>query len=255
MHRRVACAVALLALTTSPLEAQFVRGLALDAETGQPVAEASITFVAEGRGGAGTTVRSDSLGRFAMAAPEPGGYRLRVRRIGYKEATSGLLVLEEGMAMEVEMRLAPAASALQPLRVFARRSWREWGKDGFERRRALGKGVFLAPDDIDRVDPRLVTDYLRRVPGIQVFYHGGDSTEIRSLRGHRCLRILVNRLPMFDGGLPFPHEVAGVEVYREFREVPEEFRYLALRAGGSCGIVNFWSRRAWEPVPEPLGRK
>jgi len=223
--------------------------MVLDAETGRPVSEAGIALVAERTGSADATVRSDSLGRFAMAAPEPGGYRLRVRRIGYKEATSGLLVLEEGMAMELEMRLAPAASALQPLRVFARRSWREWGRDGFERRRALGKGVFLTPDDIDRVDPRLVTDYLSSVPGIQILYHGGDSTEIRSLRGHRCLRILVNRLPAFSGGLPYPHEVAGVEVYRDFREVPEEFRYLALRAGGSCGVVNFWSRRAWEPIP------
>ena len=250
MHTRVACALALLALTAAPLHAQFVRGFALDAETGQPVAEASITLVSERTNRDGATVRSDSLGRFAMAAPEPGGYRLRVRRIGYKEATSGLLLLEEGMAMELEMRLAPAASQLTPLRVIARRSWREWGKDGFERRRALGRGVFLTPDDIDRADPRLVTDYLRSVPGIQILYHGGDSTEIRSLRGHRCLRILVNRMPAFDGGLPFPHEVAGVEVYRDFREVPEEFRYLALRSGGSCGIVNFWSRRAWEPVPE-----
>jgi hypothetical protein len=239
-----------MVLAAPPLHAQFVRGMALDAESGRPVADASITLIVERTGRAETTVRSDSLGRFAMTASEPGGYRLRVQRIGYKEATSGLLVLEEGMAVELEMRLAPAASLLQPLRVFARRSWREWGKDGFERRRALGKGVFLTPEDIARVDPRLVTDYLRDVQGLQILYHGGDSTEIRSLRGHRCLRILVKRLPMFDGGLPFPHQVAAVEVYRDFREVPEEFRYLALREGGSCGIVNFWSRRAWEPLPE-----
>ena len=82
----------------------------------------------------------------------------------------------------------------------------------------------------------------------------GTGLQVRSLRGQRCLKVLVNRLPLPrpmrsvpqpTGFELLPRHILGIEVYREFDEVPEELRMEAH----PCGLINLWTRAAWAPRP------
>lgn len=42
-----------------------------------------------------------------------------------------------------------------------------------------------------------------------------------------------------------PRDVKSVEVYREFDEVPPEYRQYAESSGGNCGLYLYWTRAGW----------
>jgi hypothetical protein len=103
---------------------------------------------------------------------------------------------------------------------------------------------------------------------------------VESREGRGCLKMFVNWLPLeslSENGqrtleLPPPKDVMGVEVYREFKEVPQPLRHyartspppapelLAVRASrparaarpperglgqGECGLVMIWTKATW----------
>ena len=103
-----------------------------------------------------------------------------------------------------------------------------------------------------------------------------------STEGWRCLYFMVNKVPVSSvpGGVPgsttYPtledlvptgHDVMAIEVYREFKEVPPEFKLDAwpgsagvaapravptrgIQVGRNqqdapCGLISVWTRAAW----------
>jgi len=98
-------------------------------------------------------------------------------------------------------------------------------------------------------------DLLRGVPGIYVLRAGAGESVPRSTRGWRCMVLLLDGRPVqlvfADGGrrdlhhIIGPRDVKAVEVYREFDEVPREFRREVQRGGGNCGAVLYWTRVGW----------
>jgi hypothetical protein len=42
-----------------------------------------------------------------------------------------------------------------------------------------------------------------------------------------------------------PRDIQGVEVYREFREVPREFSEYATNGRYNCGVYLYWTRARW----------
>lgn len=101
-------------LLAAPLTAQqptSVRGVVVDALSGDPVAGALVRRV-DGRGG---TV-ADSLGRFAVSAGRDGVLQLALYQYGYQER---IVTLEAGPLARVE--LDPGPLALQGLTVVAER--------------------------------------------------------------------------------------------------------------------------------------
>ena len=256
------------------LSAQILRGQLVDS-AGVPIDEALATLL-DTAGRELRSTRSDETGIFHLLAAGAGTYRVALTRIGFNPYTTEALVLRHGETLVIEVRLSRRPQALSTMTVKAR-TRREWGRDGWALRKALGHGVFLTGDDIRARNAQTVAEALGMVEGFEVRYR--PLPELTNKRGHRCLQYLVNNLPM--PVIPNEHpsltldrmmgadRVMGVEVYREFKEVPPVFRALAVQnvppsdlpppiprrartetiinvpATRNCGLVNIWTRKAW----------
>lgn len=250
--RFVIAALALLA--ARPAAAQAVRATVTDAATGAPVAEALVRVLdAEGAvAAAGFTAQDGSV---VVRMREGGTYAVRAERAGYLAgAVAGIAVGPQG-ATEVVLRMAQRPFSMDTVQVIAR-SRDERGRDAFERRRAMNEGVFLDSAYLASRYERSIdaADLMRGVPGIVVPPHMIERTP-RSLRGWRCMVMLLDgrpfKLTFPDGGgrklrdVIGPHDVVAVEVYREFSEVPPEFRRYAENGIYRCGVYLYWTRVRW----------
>jgi hypothetical protein len=101
----------LLAAVALPAHAQTVQGRAVDRETLQPIADASLALL-DVAGAAVATTRSGPDGAFRITALEPGEYRLTASRLGYRTMLSAAVTLGEGEVVDVEARISPQAVAL-----------------------------------------------------------------------------------------------------------------------------------------------
>ncbi|HEV3049163.1 MAG TPA: Plug domain-containing protein, partial [Longimicrobium sp.] len=118
---------------------------------------------------------------------------------------------------------------------------------------SLGMGVFLDSAVVAERSRGAIypADVLRGVPGLRLRHPGGRSTVAGSVRGWGCMVTLVDGHPMT---FVYPREmhhfmetndVLAVEVYREFSEVPEEFRIHAHSGIFPCGVIAYWTRVRW----------
>ena len=273
----VASAIALaLAGAAPPLSAQMIHGRLLQEGTLAPLTGASVQLMDAQGNDLNRLVITNEAGTFAMRV-DPGRYTLRIRRIGFTPLVTPAINLAADEVFEGTYRISPATIRLATERITAKRNL-ELGREGFERRKALGQGVFLGRSELSGKDQR---DFSRLMHGVEGIRVEGDGKVI-STEGWRCLYFMVNRVPVTSvpGGVPgastYPtledlvptgHDVMAIEVYREFKEVPAEFRLDAwpgsagmtaprarpttgMRAGRRsqdtpCGLVSVWTRAAW----------
>jgi hypothetical protein len=74
-----------------------IEGRLIDRENREPLGGALVTLV-DGGGREWSSAVTGDDGRFLLEAPEPGGYRVRVERLGYRVWTSPEVALEAGAA-------------------------------------------------------------------------------------------------------------------------------------------------------------
>ena len=255
--RRILPSLALLCalLLALPLSAQAVRVVAVDAVSGRPLQEVLVRLEAAD----GTVKAADFTrgGPLALRADAPGTYRVRGERAGYHAAVQEV-TLARGPAAQVELRLERRPLLVDTVTVIAR-SENERGRDGFLRRQAMGAGVFL---DSAFLAPRagrvpMAGDLLQGVPDVQLSRRPGANggTVVRSTRRWQCMVLLVDGRPpeleFKDGGRRNLHQMLGpmdvkaVEVYRDFDEVPAEYRPFAREGMFPCGVYLFWTRARW----------
>ena len=214
-----------------------------------PLADARIQVA-----GAGPTVVSDREGRFVLTRISPGPYVVEVRLLGYLTALQQVKVGEgEMVALRIVLNVAPVP--LEGVAVEAEAA-RLPAMRGFEGRRATGNGHYFNRAEIARMQPRVLTDVLRRVPGVQIQSITGPfgpSDVIRMARttgvaGARACPVL-----FYVDGTPFPvtgeisinqyivpEDVVAVEVYNGASQIPPEFQSTLLNA--RCGVVVIWTR-------------
>jgi hypothetical protein len=215
-----------------------VSGLVFGADS-QPVVRASLRIT-------GTMLLTEAGpdGRFVLGNVPTGRQMLDVRRLGYAPLVLPIDV-RAGDTVRLRVMLVSVAQELDTVAV---------NKEGpaplrdFEERRAHGPGVFFTRDDITRMQPRQVTDVLRRVPGIQVrTVNGtyGDNFAI-NMRGSRCsMMFYVNGSPLpSQSDISINHYVAvedvvAIEVYSP-AEMPPQFNSTTYSA--RCGLVGIWTR-------------
>jgi hypothetical protein len=267
----------------APAAAQIIHGKLVAEGLNLPIDGATVQLLDARGNELNRVMQTNVKGTFAMRL-DPGRYMLRIRRIGYNPLTTAVIELGENQVYEATYRVSPVAVRLATQRVTERPNL-EWGRDGFDRRKALGTGgIFLTRAELSTKDQRDITWLFRDVPGIDVLPDG----QVKSTEGWRCLYFKMNGIPVsfvpraLPGELGFPtlqelvptgHDVMGIEVYREFREVPEEWRMDAWAPGESvlgtgttnraqerlplgqrardpkletpCGLVAIWTRAAW----------
>lgn len=259
---RVCLAAAGLAalLAARPATAQIqVRGVVLDAVSGAPISSARVHLSAS-RGRWREEMLTDSAGGFVFQDVRPGPYRLRARRVGYRES-GGALRLSADSVVELQLRMSVASVALQPVTVVAR-SRRNVSPvlEGFYGRLERGQGRFVTREEIEARHPTRVTDMLRSIPNLNGSAGRGGvggMTLSRGSSGDRCTVVffidgmLVSQPSMgspFRGGARqdqaiddyvSPYEVEGIEIYRGESDTPAEF----VTRWVGCGTIVIWTRR------------
>jgi Carboxypeptidase regulatory-like domain len=104
-------------LSAAPLSAQTIRGALVD-EGGRPVDGTVVGLYPAAGGRAVAGGLTDAEGRFSLSAPEPGRYRVRAERVGYR-AASAEVDLVAGETSEVRLTTAVQAFVLDPIEVAA----------------------------------------------------------------------------------------------------------------------------------------
>lgn len=259
MHAFRVCllaAAALLAGAPAAPAQTLVRGILLDAASGQPIASGTVVISAN-RGRWQRSTASDSAGRFAFEDVSAGPYRLRARRVGYREAV-GQLGLSADSVVEVEMRLAAASVVLEPVTVVTR-STRDVSPvlRGFYDRMQHGFGRYITREEIEARNAVYVADVLRHIPNLRAtqgrmgsptggFSHGST--------GDRCgVVFFLDGLQLNQPAIAGRYlqrdfsiddyvnadEVEGIEIYRGESDTPAEF----VTPWVQCGTVVIWTRR------------
>ena len=236
-------------------------------DSGTPLAQARVRIV----GLAPVSVSGDD-GRFSLGSIPPGNQALEVRRLGYAASVQWIKIVSgETLNLQITMELLPVAlKAVEvkgaPALLPAMRA--------FEERRAHGRGHFYNRAEIARMQPRVLTDVLRRVPGVQVGSgSGGSFGGNEMVRMSRAVGVTgLRQCPVlfYINGMPFqitgdmsinqyvaPEDVVAIEVYSGSSQTPPEFQAGLMNS--RCGVIVIWTRVGNEedyrppPAPAPPG--
>lgn len=215
-----------LLLAAAPAAAQVVTGTVLDATSNAPIAYAEVVLLDKNGKEVNATL-SDTLGLFAVSAPDAGRYTLAVRHIGYVAVSTPVVDVDNSQRVTVEIRMSAEAIMLEPLTVVERRWYGNARLDEFYSRADLnakrGVGRIFFHEDVQRYAS--VRHILATVP-----------------RRSMCpMTILVDGLPVAPEDLDIittTKEVEGVEIYRSAAEIPPQYAYQA----GCGGVALVWTR-------------
>lgn len=216
----------LLTLFAAPALSQArMSGLVRDADSGNPVANASIELVASS-GEVEVTILADERGRFAFDASPDEPYQLRVRRVGYQPLDIEIAALAVDEVREVEIRMGVDAVPIDPVVVIAPEdyepSWIRRYRERAARLERTGGGRVITRADLEHGAPLYARDLISMTSW-----------------GTRCApTILLDGLPAdFALETVRSEEVEGVEIYRGLHQIPVEYYQP-----GMCALVLFWTR-------------
>jgi len=219
------------------------------AEGGIPIAQARIRIV-----GGTPLVLSGRDGRFTLSAIRAGDQVLEVRLLGYR-AFDQLISVVAGQTLDVHVTLVAAPIPLKAVEIKGSPALRPV-LEGFEHRRARGNGHFFNQAEIARMQPRVFTDVLRRVPGVILQPAAGSFGSNEMVRMNRATGITGARncpVLFYINGMPFqvtadlsinqyvaPEDVVAIEVYSGSSQIPPEFSANLLNA--RCGVIVIWTK-------------
>lgn len=191
------------------------------------------------RGPGGVALTTDEGGHFSYAPVEGGTYAYEIRRPGYRPFRDSI-ALEAHHEYRLRIELVPDSVERDP--VVEVEPWRISSRIGdFRRRSQAGWGTYFTREDIERIQPTLVTDLLRRVPGVRIAPILAGVANDFTMRGGCRPALFVDDLLMTgmlasDLDRQFsPVEVEGIEVYVG-NQAPGKLNR------SPCGAVAVWSR-------------
>ena len=238
--RHAVCAIGALSALASPARAQrrtgTLTGIVRD-DGGSPIANVEVTAIKQA-----LSVRTDSVGRFFLGVLPSGALDLTFRRLAF-EPVVVTIDLAADDTTEVEVKLTVVAQRLTGV-IVNDRAPKKRVLEGFEARRRQGIGYFVTRAQIEKRDPRLLSEMLRMIPGTILI--AGDAGRI-TLRFTRSAR---NCPPQFfvDGIMATgmgvddisPSDIEGVEIFAGAAGLPSEFG--RMRSTSNCGTVLIWTR-------------
>lgn len=116
MSRSVVITLALALSIAGRLTAQEVHGDVVDRGTAHPLAGVIVILV-DDQGARRAGALTDARGRFAVRAPAPGRYTLRIERIGYRSLVSQPVQLAAGASLERHVTASAIPVQLSPVTV------------------------------------------------------------------------------------------------------------------------------------------
>jgi hypothetical protein len=247
-------AAALLVLSSpSPLAAQQSpdAGAVTGTVTGQdadPVASANVRLT-----GSRLETMTGSDGGFTFLAVPAGPAVLEISLLGYHTATILIQIVPGGsITVDVDLEVDPLKLDALDGQALTRRTPE---LSGFYERRQRGRGHFFTRDEIRGMQSRLVTDVLRRVPGVRVEPLAGPMGTSYVVRMQRTSGVAGARgcpVQYYMNGVHFsvaqeiginsyvrPDEIAGMEVYSGTSQLPPQFHASGRNA--RCGVIVIWT--------------
>lgn len=218
--------------------------------------------------GTSIAVSTDASGNFRIFGVPAGSQTIEVRMLGYMPLSLPVDVVA-GESFHLSLEMAREASMLPTVEIKADTLVNPL-LQGFRDRKARGLGTFFDRQDIAAMQPRLMTDVLRRVPGLRIetageSYGAGNTVQTGRSAGMGGSRICpmefyLNGTPMplpRDGGginhfVP-PEEVVGIEVYTGASQIPPQFNSGSFNT--RCGVVVIWTRSGPEARPAAARRR
>jgi hypothetical protein len=194
--------------------------------------------------GTSLVARTNPSGEFSFHGLVPGAYTVQASAIGYQTMTASVVVKAMEMvrvAFEPEASAAvlPDVEVTQPVR----------GSADFLRRRASGRGRYFTRTEIERRDPKAISDLIRMIPGLRLECRG-IVCRVHSARGGRnCpLTYFMDGIPVHSSAVwtTPPQDLEGMEIYSGPSETPPE-----LERRGACGAIALWTRLPPERQPKP----
>jgi TonB family protein len=209
-----------------------VSGLVTD-PTGVPIAGAEVVAL-----GSASTATTGEAGEFRIGAVALGPALLVARRLGFRPETVTVAVVASGTSIRFALGIVP--TVLEGIAVSGRRRFTGRLAGYYERLAARTQGYFITRDDIDRGNPRQLTDVLRRAPGVEIV----RGSRLR-LRGRNCAPLVwIDGVSMPAGEVELntfaPSSLEGIEIYMTASGAPG--RYQATGDESRCGTVLLWSR-------------
>ncbi len=232
-------ASAILSLTLPVLAAgQAAGGVIAGAvadSSGLPIAGAEVRAL-------GTVLKSrtDERGEFRLVGLPPGESLLEARRLGFRPETLRV-AMREARDAGIAFHLRLTATRLAAVAVRGERRRYSGRLAGYHERLASGLGgTFITRDELERGNPRQLTDVLRRFPGVEIL----RGTRV-GLRGRNCAPLVwIDGTSMAAGEVDLntfaPSSLEGIEIYLTASGAPG--RYQGAGSGSRCGTVLLWSR-------------
>ncbi|UCC84676.1 MAG: carboxypeptidase-like regulatory domain-containing protein [Gemmatimonadota bacterium] len=210
-----------------------VSGTVIDRSTRQPIAGAVVNVLQASR-----QVLTDEQGHFAIQELPVGVLSLSVEMLGYARRREPISV-QTAHTTSLEIALAVEPIELEPIVVEVRSQYLD--RVGFYQRvRSEPGGWHYTAEEIDRLGTFYLSDVLRRVPGVRVYW-GFDGVRVRGRGGPRCwMRIYLDGFRMaqyWDLDMIDPSTVGGLEVYHGLA-TPIQYGHRS-----TCGVILIWSRR------------
>jgi hypothetical protein len=215
-----------------------VTGQVLDT-IAMPIANAQVSVE-----GAAAVTTTNARGEFVLDSLPGGTQALVVRRVGFAPGRT-IVDINASAPARVALRLERAVPRLNPVVVTAQGE--ALAKVGFEERQKRGMGHFLGPDDIQRLQPQLVTSALRTLPGLRVVPTGTGGYTVESSRGvgsGSCVRYWIDGAPFreltpgdVDNAFP-ASQIAAIESYQP-TNVPPQF---TSPGESGCAAVVIWTQ-------------
>jgi hypothetical protein len=212
---------------------------------GAPLARARVSIVSDS-----SYAITAADGRFTIRNLPTGTRMVSVRRLGF-EPTEIPVGLRNSRPTDVTIRLGPFVAVLDTVRIFAATEQRALDRVGFTRRKTLGTGFYITPEEIDRRNAFDLTDLLRMAPMLRTTSTsrgttiGGRGTQISMSGGSTgfaagCVNYFVDGAPWQGSDVTefiSPREVSAIEVYSK------GFTPARFRSGISdCETVVIWTK-------------
>lgn len=212
--------------------------------------------------GTALAVITESDGSFRFAGVPAGVQTIEVKLLGYA-ALSVPIEVFSGESLHIKLPLSANAVTLKPVEVRADSVRMTPMMKGFQARRARGDGTFFNREEIVAMQPRQVTDVLRRVVGLRIESYGnGGIVQLGRNNGGMGMRVCP--VVFYINGSPFPvaenssintyvsaEEVEGVEVYSGAARIPQQFNSGMYNT--RCGVIAIWTRSGPEARPPRRG--
>ncbi|HJQ12608.1 MAG TPA: TonB family protein [Gemmatimonadaceae bacterium] len=189
---------------------------------------------------------TDEHGVFYLSGVQSGVTAISIRRMGFAPYSTTVTLNQSDPRLEdLHIVLAPLPTVLTPVLVSSVKMNYHGRLAGYyQRLEKRSGGYFITRDQIDRENPRTLSQLLLHVPGITPYKGRAGSQGIR-MRGRLCWPLVwIDGTPMPAGEVDldafYPQTIHGIELYLGSTTAPT--RFILGRSDNSCGTIVLWSR-------------